>query len=231
MNFSEGPAKNDVVADNDFTGGSIGNLMTYDTQSEQYSPLNVPEVILTENYGVAYQGPVGAISSDGYVLVLPPPSTSVSSRGGWSNEAGTGTVVSIMNVENSNGSANPLVGDWFVIAQQISASPPTFLMQSPIPVGSYVISIAGGDIDDQYTGNNINIANKVSTGIDLPGRNTARRYWTTQSSEVPYTRPLQVPAFFCSPPELMRYLGCRRQARNRFLITRRPIGPERLLST
>ena len=146
----------------------MGNEETYSTSSDQYIGLSSPEIILPESYDISCEGMVGAISGDGWLLsfagaVL----SSVNFQGDAYGEPGS--VVAIVNTLNSNGSPNPYVGDWFVIAQVVSTSPPTFLMRSPIPLGSYVVSIANGFIDDHYVDNTINIANKASVGISMPG--------------------------------------------------------------
>ncbi len=162
---------NDNVFNNTFSGGFLGNQITYSTASNQYvsADTGAPEVILVENYGVFYEGPAGAISNDGWILTLPKPSSSINSRAPMTQDTGHGLIVSIVNTQNSNGSANPLAGEWFPIAQQISTSPPTFLMRSPLPAGSYIISVTSGSIGDQYSWNTINVAGTSSTGIDLPG--------------------------------------------------------------
>ena len=127
------------------------------------------EIILVENYGEIYEGSVGAISDDGWRPARPTPSSSVNSRDPILPGEGTGFIVSIMNTTNSNGSANTLAGEWFPIAQQVSVSPPEFLMQSPLPAGSYTISIASASVGDQYTYNTINTGSNPCTAIQLPG--------------------------------------------------------------
>ncbi len=172
INF-RGSTYNDIVNNNTFSGGFPGNQCTYNTGNNPgYSYggfLSAPEIILVENYGEIYEGSVGAISDDGWLLVLPTPSSSVNSRDPILPGEGTGSIVSIMNTTNSNGSANTLAGEWFPIAQQVSVSPPEFLMQSPLPAGSYTISIASASVGDQYTYNTINTGSNPCTAIQLPG--------------------------------------------------------------
>jgi fibronectin type 3 domain-containing protein len=160
---------NDIVSNNTFTGGQVGNELTYLTSSGTYKGINDPEIIMAEGYSVDYEGPVGAVSGDGWVLILPPVSSAVSFRGVFNSTLGPGLIASIVNTHKSDGSANTLAGQWFPIAQQISASPPTFLMRMPMPTGHYVISVTSGFVYDQYSGNTINIAGKSSAGFHLPG--------------------------------------------------------------
>jgi hypothetical protein len=62
-----------TFAGNSFGGGagSVGNELTYNAASDQYSGINDPEVVLAESSaGVLFEGRPSAISADGYLLVL-----------------------------------------------------------------------------------------------------------------------------------------------------------------
>lgn len=174
INFANS-SYNDLVFDNTFVGGSVGNEQTFVWTGQgtgYYQGLNDPEIILEESDSIFYEGSVGTVSQGGWVLTLPVPSASIASRG-WMepDSTGPGMVVSIINTKNSDGSPNSLAGEWFTIAQQISESPPTFLMNSPLPAGSYSISVGNGFTHDEFLDNVLNMTGKSSTGIDLVGNN------------------------------------------------------------
>ena len=119
----------DTVAGNRVTG--IGPLDT-DTVPNG----NSPEIMLAEAYRLHYEGDVSAISADGRVLQIPPP------QGG---AARTGDVVAILS--------GPDAGQYRRIAQAIDAQ--TYLMDDPLPQGSYEISIATGFVGETYEGNTV----------------------------------------------------------------------------
>jgi len=119
----------DVVAGNTVLG--IGPLDT-DTVPNG----NAPEILLAEAYRLHYEGAPSAISADGRVLQIPSP------QGG---PARTGDVVAILS--------GPEAGQYRRIAQAIDAQ--TYLMDDPLPQGSYAISIATGFVGETYRGNTV----------------------------------------------------------------------------
>lgn len=78
---------------------------------------------LTESYSVHFEGLPLAVSNGGLILQIPQPQNGA---------ANTGDVVSILSGQ--------FAGQWDMIAQQINAT--TYLMQKPLPSGSYKISIS-----------------------------------------------------------------------------------------
>ncbi len=141
-----------TVEGNSISGG-IGELTTYDQGG---GPPNAPEVILTESYLPHYEGKPRSISSDGRVL-------SIGTLRG--EPASTGSVVSILD--------GPYAGTYRRIAQVIDAN--TYLMDDPLPQGSYNISIADGFTNSVYRSNTIDLRGTMSTGLVLTGNN-----WGTQ---------------------------------------------------
>ncbi|WP_145952293.1 hypothetical protein [Paludisphaera borealis] len=147
-------AYHNVVSGNQFTGGET-------VVNGQADGGNSQEVVLTEGYQVAYEGPIGSVLDNGWVITLPTPSSTVPYRGQTPGKPGM--VVSIVDA------ANPNAGRWFVIAQKLADSPPTFLMTSPVPAGSYAINIANAFIDDQYLNNKLHLEGTISYGFILTG--------------------------------------------------------------
>ena len=148
-------------------------------EQTEYGGINDPEVMLTETNGILFEGTPGDISRDGRTLVLPMVSSTTASRAYIDSTTGPGMVVSILSVQNSDGSADPQAGKWFRIAQQISSSPVTFLMQDPLPAGSYAISVVPGFVGESFSSNNIDISTKSSTALDTRGRPTSARWSRT----------------------------------------------------
>ena len=102
INF-HGSSFNDRVTDgNSFSGGWQGNAVHYHSSDGTTSgdASNAPENVLTEGYNVYYEGPTGAVSADGRLLVIPPPSASVPYRA----LPGPGDVVSIL--QDADGALN-----------------------------------------------------------------------------------------------------------------------------
>ena len=156
----------DTIVGNTFVGGQVGNEVTYvktSATSGFYSGINDSEVILTEPKDFLFEGTPAAISADGRTLVLPMASSTVASRTYVDGSTGPGLIVSIVDA------ANPLAGTYYRVAQQLSSSPLTFLMQDPLPAGKYVISVVAGFVGDTISDNVINLAGKSSTGIVLSG--------------------------------------------------------------
>jgi hypothetical protein len=131
---------NDSITNNTVIG--IGPM---DSDTEPSN--NSSEVLLTEDYALHFEGMPLAISSDGNILQIPQP------RGG---AARAGDVVAILS--------GPDAGQWRTIAQAID--PGTYLMESPLPSGSYAISICSGFANETYSGNTINTTGG-STDVDL----------------------------------------------------------------
>ena len=117
----------DVVADNAVVG--IGPL-----DADTVPNGNAPEIMLAEAYQLHFEGVPSAISPDGRVLQIPTP------QGG---AARTGDVVAILS--------GPDAGQYRRIAQAIDAQ--TYLMDDPLPQGSYEVSIATGFVGETYEGN------------------------------------------------------------------------------
>ncbi len=156
----------DTIVGNTFVGGQVGNEVTYvktSATSGYYSGINDSEVILTEPKDFVFEGTPAAISADGRTLVLPMASASVASRTYVDGSTGPGLIVSIVDA------TNPLAGTYYRVAQQLSTSPLTFLMQDPLPAGKYVVSLVAGFVGDTISGNMLNLAGKSSTGIVLSG--------------------------------------------------------------
>ena len=165
---------NGVISHNTFGGGGgqVGNEASYYAGANPYYyGLNDPEVMLTETNGIFFEGKPGARSRDGRILVLPMVSSTTASRAFIDITTGPGMVVSILSAQNRDGSPNPLAGRWFRIAQQISSSPVTFLMQDPLPAGDYAISVVPGFVDESFNNNEIDIYTKSSTALKLAGAN------------------------------------------------------------
>ncbi|WP_165219526.1 hypothetical protein [Aquisphaera insulae] len=161
-----GSSYNDLITGNTFIGGLPATPYTFSTTRNVFTDINAPEVILVENYGVYYEGTPAGIASEGYVLTLRTPSTSVPFRG---DAPGPGAVVSILSTTDAGEAANPYAGTWYRIAQVISTSPPTYLMETPLPAGSYEIAVTAGSVGDVYSGNTIDLSGYPSHGIDLVG--------------------------------------------------------------
>ncbi len=170
INFGSGSGYNDIIFNNTFVGGSVGNEDQYiPTDNPPYQGINYPEPIIFEGDNTWYEGDVGSVSGDGYILTIPKPSASIYSRGFMNTETGPGMLVSIVNTLNPDGSPDSHVGQWFPIAQLISDDPPTFLMDSPLPAGSFVISIGSGFRYERILDNTLNLAGTASQGIHLTG--------------------------------------------------------------
>ncbi len=138
-----GTGDNDLVAGNTVVG--IGPKDT-DTTS-----VNAAEIVLNESYSLHFEGKPLAISPDGRIVQIPTPQ---------GDPAGTGDVVAILN--------GPNAGQWRRIAQAIG--PNTYLLDQPLPQGSYDISIASGFVNESYRGNTIDArGSSVAVNIDLLG--------------------------------------------------------------
>jgi hypothetical protein len=141
----------DVVRDNVVVG--VGPM-----DSDPPSGVDAPEVLLTESYRLHFEGAPAAVSPDGRVLQIPTP------EGG---PASTGDVVAVL--------AGPGAGQWRMIAQALS--PTAYLLDSPLPAGSSLISISqAGFVDETYQGNTIDArGSSTATDLVLPGNQYGAR--------------------------------------------------------
>ena len=156
----------DTIVGNTFIGGQVGDEVTYvktSATSGDYEGINDSEVILAEPKDFLFEGSPAAVSADGRTLVLPMASASVASRAFTDASTGPGLIVSIVDA------SSPLAGTYYRVAQQVSGSPLTFLMQDPLPAGNYVISVVAGFVGDTIADNALDLAGKSSTGIVLNG--------------------------------------------------------------
>src|SRR5262249_23463506 len=114
-------------------------------------PANAAEIILTEAYRLHFEGKPAAISPDGRIVQI------VSPQG---DPARTGDVISILT--------GPQAGQWRRIAQAIG--PATYLLDTPLPPGDYVISIATGFVGEDFSGNTIDArGSSTAAGFVLVG--------------------------------------------------------------
>jgi hypothetical protein len=113
---------------------------------------NSTENFLTESYSVHFEGLPLAVSNGGLILQIPQPQNGA---------AHTGDVVSILSGQ--------FAGQWSMVAQQINAT--TYLMQKPLPSGSYKISISNsGYVNQTFRGNTIDTRggeNAPQPAVDL----------------------------------------------------------------
>ncbi len=95
---------------------------------------NAPEIILTESYRISFEGRLAGISNDSRIVRVPL-TQGETPRGG--------DFVSVLS--------GPHAGRWTRIAQTLT--PTSFLLESPLPSGSEIISIANGFADFVMAGN------------------------------------------------------------------------------
>lgn len=95
---------------------------------------NASEIVLTEAYRLHFEGVPAALSADGLILQIPNP------QGG---AARPGDVVAILS--------GPDAGRYVTIAQPLS--PTAYLLQSPLPQGTYAVSISTGFVNETYSRN------------------------------------------------------------------------------
>ncbi|HET6382055.1 MAG TPA: hypothetical protein VFJ58_01580 [Armatimonadota bacterium] len=106
---------------------------------------NASEILLTEAYRLHFEGRPAAIEERGRVLAIPIVQGA---------PVHTGSVVSILD--------GPHAGTWRIIAQAID--PTTFLMDSPLPMGDYDVSISTGFVNERYEGNTIDMTGSSACG-------------------------------------------------------------------
>src|SRR5262249_3540965 len=109
--------------------------------------VNAAEIILTEAYGLHFEGKPLSVSADGRLLQIPAPQ---------GDPAGAGDVVAILD--------GPNAGQYRRIAQAIS--PTTYLLAAPLPSGTYTISIGSGFVNQSYRDNTID-ARGSSVAADM----------------------------------------------------------------
>jgi hypothetical protein len=167
-------ASNDVISGNTvidspgigvYSSSTWGGEWGWDQNSQGYGTTNQPEFILFESYYFAYEGAFYSVSSDGRELKIP------YAQG---EQPSPGDVVSILS--------GPNAGQWFQIAQVMSASTSLFdpsytlLMDSPLPLApgsTYAISIDEGFVNETNGGtgsgqsNTIDIRGSASTMLGL----------------------------------------------------------------
>ncbi len=98
--------------------------------------MNAPEIIVTESYSLHFEGKPLAIGTDGRILMVPPLQ---------GEPANTGDVVAILS--------GPHAGQWRRISQTLG--PAIYLMDTPLPSGDYVVSIATGFVRETIRKNRI----------------------------------------------------------------------------
>ncbi len=132
-----------VVRDNDVRG--VGKR-----DNDPMPNPNAPEILLTEAYRLHYEGQIRQVSADGYVAQIPFTM--------WS-EPRAGAIIAILDGEHA--------GKWFRIAQPIDNN--TFLMDQPMPAGSYTVSVATAMVDELFENNRIDVRGGKSDVIQLCG--------------------------------------------------------------
>lgn len=137
--LTEGGVNNQVISNN------ISDIGPRD--DDAIASQNAPEIMLTESYSLRFEGKPAALSPDGRILQIPAPQGDVPRAG---------DVVAILS--------GPEAGQWRRIAQAIN--PTMLLMDAPMPRGDYLISIAGGFVDETFQGNTID-ARGSSVAVDL----------------------------------------------------------------
>ncbi|WZP00081.1 Ig-like domain-containing protein [Isosphaeraceae bacterium EP7] len=139
-----GSGVGDKVQDNTIVG--IGPM-----DSDSHPNPNAPEIILTESYGIRFEGTLQAVSADRRVVQIPTP------QGGGGQ---AGDVLAILD--------GPAAGQYRRILQAISAT--TYLLDSPLPAGSSAISIVPGFVGESFSGNLIDARGSSSAiGLVLVG--------------------------------------------------------------
>jgi hypothetical protein len=119
--------------------------------------MNAPEIILTEGYSLKYEGRVSDLAPDGKLIRIGDVQ--------W-DKVRTGDVISILS--------GPAAGQWRRVAQAIN--PTTFLVDEPIPLGTDVVSISSGFVNEVFEGNRIDLrGGKRSDSFVLAGNHFGTR--------------------------------------------------------
>jgi hypothetical protein len=118
---------------------------------------NEPEIIITESYRLTYEGKLTALSADGRLLRIGSPQ---------GEDASTGDIVSLLS--------GPAAGQFRRIAQVIDQT--TYLVDTPVPKGTEMISISRGFVGESFERNRIDIRRgRKSTGFVLSGNHFGTR--------------------------------------------------------
>jgi hypothetical protein len=167
---------NATVENNTFGGGAgaTGNDISYDRSIDRFTDgLNDNEVILEENNAVEFEGRLGAVSSEGFVIVLPGMRETI--RQG---ATGDGDVLSIVSGVNADGSANlTQAGRWFRVAQQVplvlGSNNLELLMADPLPQppagGYFVVELTPGFVNNSFINNTIDLTDRTSIALKIDG--------------------------------------------------------------
>lgn len=99
---------------------------------------NSPETILTEAYGLHFEGAPLAIAHEGRLLRVPAPQ---------GEPARVGSIVAVLS--------GPRAGSWSRVAQAID--PTTYLVDPPLPTDASAVSIATGFVDTLLENNTIDV--------------------------------------------------------------------------
>ena len=106
---------------------------------------NAAEIILTEAYTVSFEGNPSRISVDGRILQV---------RSTQGNPPRSGDGVAILN--------GPAAGQWRRIVAVLD--PRTYLLDLPLPQGSYAVSISGGFVNETYSNNTVDARGSSAAG-------------------------------------------------------------------
>ena len=118
---------------------------------------NAPEIILTENYWLKYEGAVMDLSDDGRVVRVGRPQ-------GANVQAGD--VVAILD--------GPEAGSWRRVAHVLE--PSVYLLDRPMPRGTGAVSVSQGFVSEVFEGNRIDIrGGRRSDGFVLAGNHYGTR--------------------------------------------------------
>jgi hypothetical protein len=141
------------------TTGYGRHVRVVDNMIEQIGPrdddtipnMNAGETILTESYRLSFEGRPAAVSPDGRLICVGTPQ---------GDPPQMGDVVAVLK--------GPHAGSWRTIAQVVT--PNTYLLETPLPPGTEVVSVSAGSIDVRFERNTIDarggkgVANLVLAG-------------------------------------------------------------------
>jgi F5/8 type C domain/Malectin domain len=136
--------------ENNTIDGGIGTIPD-DQLPKDKGYENRPEIIVLETYQPRFEGKPSAVSPDGFIVqVVQAPLL----RG---PDARIGDVVSIVT--------GPYAGQWRMIAQTLG--PSRYLLDEPLPLGDYVITIGRGFVNQTYRGNVIDVSGRPVENVGL----------------------------------------------------------------
>ena len=121
-------------ADDVIEGNTVSNVGPRD--GDGIPDANAAEIVLTESYGLSFEGKPSAVSPGGHVLVVP---------GMQGEPASPGAVVAILT--------GPRAGSWRRIAQAMG--PTSYILDEPLPPGEPIVSIADGFVGETFLRNAI----------------------------------------------------------------------------